>query len=680
MVLIIPIFLMATIGYYWLKYNIDQELLRRYTTSLKDVIKIIDENFEQLDSVLNQLAQTVWINKLVNMQGEDFDKNRVNAYDLMEYQQFVYACQQSLPGVSFLGVYFPRKNYVISSRINGTLDFLLHDALSVRSITKEMINEKVAGLKEKETFYFFANEIYQYGKKGGGVLVFKSILKLPGSTSPGAVLISYIPDERFLKAVDVILKSDGFLSLAIKDNDECIFYTGTEKGDRSFSLTMNSSVTGWDYVLVTSKPELLHDIVLMRNIMLLIVIGTLVVCLLISSIFTIRIYRPIRETLALLAVNTIHGGNELKLIKSDIAGLLKQRDELQRTLQEQTPMLLSYYYSQLLLGNRDGYDSAENELNKILVTKYLHYRVCILLQRASSGITLPTKPALLIQSMLDRADSVRVYAINQSNRTLLIARYDLEEDFTSWLNEARDRFPDALIADGCTVDSLKALSDSFADASRICNFRPVRFTNNESQDYYLPFELELDLIIALRTRNRVKSEALVRQILDSNADTKASLDGLYRDLESVLYSVDGDNSPLYYKSGILSEELIFTRIKNICTHPGTSGKRIIDPELLMELVDSSIQNPNISLKYIADRFDVSQSLVSKVLKDSVGEGFSEYINNKRIEMAKGLLSDGYDVISAAKMVGYTNDTTFRRCFRAAIGLSPTEYKQQFPQV
>jgi YesN/AraC family two-component response regulator len=105
-------------------------------------------------------------------------------------------------------------------------------------------------------------------------------------------------------------------------------------------------------------------------------------------------------------------------------------------------------------------------------------------------------------------------------------------------------------------------------------------------------------------------------------------------------------------------------------------KRTIDPKLLLELVDSSVQNPNISLQYIADRFDVSESLISKTFKEIGGLGFNKYINNRRVEMAKGLLAEGYDVAVVAKMIGYGNDTTFRRVFESATGLAPTEFRQQ----
>jgi AraC-like DNA-binding protein len=47
-----------------------------------------------------------------------------------------------------------------------------------------------------------------------------------------------------------------------------------------------------------------------------------------------------------------------------------------------------------------------------------------------------------------------------------------------------------------------------------------------------------------------------------------------------------------------------------------------------------------------------------------------------MELAKDILAAGYDVAAAARMTGYGNDTTFRRCFKEFYGLTPTEYRQE----
>jgi AraC-like DNA-binding protein len=119
------------------------------------------------------------------------------------------------------------------------------------------------------------------------------------------------------------------------------------------------------------------------------------------------------------------------------------------------------------------------------------------------------------------------------------------------------------------------------------------------------------------------------------------------------------------------EDWAFRQIDRICS--ALSGGAI-DHKLLLEFVDFSIQNPGLSLQYVADKFDVSVSLISKVFKDACGMGFNRYVNRCRMEAAKELLASDHEVSAVAKMTGYGNDATFRRLFKDFTGLTPSEYR------
>ncbi|MDR0731959.1 MAG: hypothetical protein LBF63_09840, partial [Treponema sp.] len=310
LVLAIPIFLMATIGYLWLEDSTEREMKQRYTTYLNDAIKNVDEYFLQLESVRSQLARTAWITKIVNMQGDILNRDRVNAWDLSEYQQFITACLYSIPAVRFLGIYFPRKNFVIASTGVGTLEFLLHDAFAVKSLPRETIDEVLSGMKETQTVYQLAAEVYQYGKPGRGLVVLKSVLKLPDSPSTGAALISFIPDEEVLRFMDMIRDASEFVYVLVTDGSNIVLQDG-EISDRSsgvFTLAAVSPVTGWNYELAISRSALLNSISALRNFLFLIIAAILFVCLILSALFTIRLYRPVREILNLLSNKVVNSG------------------------------------------------------------------------------------------------------------------------------------------------------------------------------------------------------------------------------------------------------------------------------------------------------------------------------------------------------------------------------------
>jgi len=650
LVLAIPLFLMATVGYFWLKGSIEKELRQRYTAFLKEAAQNTGEYFQQLDSVQRQLARTTWINKIVNMQGSILDRNRVNAWDLSEYQQFINACQRSIPASEFLGLYFPRKDFIISSSTIGTMEFILHDALVIESMSKEDIDKIIGGIRETQSLHYKTAEIFQYGKKKSGLLVFISVLKLPDQPSAGAVLVSFIPDERLFRAMDSIRESNEFVSLTVSREGEAIYRFGAFPAAKgAITLEVNSEVPPWNYELTISRSVLLRDISYMRNILFFIVGGILLVCLLMSALFTTSLYRPIRETLGLLSINTVKSGNELEQIKSSIALLKGRREELEEMAKEHLPLLLSYYYSSLLLGLPEERLKNAEELEKLLGRLYPLNRVCILMPNAFSP-----KPALMVQAEMGQLHyPLDLHTIGLSGRTVLIIRYEEEADYAAWLAAVSEKFPGAVMAAGRPSSSIAGLYDSYKDANREAGFALAGS----------------DLMIALRMGNRARADAIIRKMLeDTDSEEKGPrLEQLFRAIS------DNVDPPPEDESSAEFRDWAFRHVQNICASP---QDRAIDPKFLMELVDSSIQNPNLSLQYIAGRFGVSVSLISKAFKEAEGAGFNHYINRRRMELAKDILAAGYDIAAAARMTGYSNDTTFRRCFKEFYGLTPTEYRQE----
>jgi AraC-like DNA-binding protein len=651
LVLAIPIFLMATIGYLRLKKSIEYELRQQYGIYLNDVVQNVDEYFLQLESIKAQLARTTWITKIVNMQGDVLNRDRVNAWDLNEYQQFITACFYSIPAAQFLGIYFPRKNFVITPTTTGTIDFLFHDAFVIKSFSREIMDKTLSGMRETQTVYRQADELYQYGKLERGLVVLKSVLKLPDSPSTGAALISFISHEQLLRFMDIIRDSNEFVRISVNHGDDIILREGDLSGGSSglFMLTTVSPVTGWSYELAISRSALLKDISAMRTFLFLIVAAILLVCLFLSALFTTSLYRPVKEILNLLSNNVVNNRNELEQIKSNIAELKNRRDELETMSREHVPMLLSYYYGALLLGAEQDAEKTAAEIEKLNGRSYPLNRICVL--NRAPGAFAP-RPASAVQADFDNLKlPPDIFTISLSGRIVAIVRYEREEDFPLWLERIHRTIAGSTLAAGNPVPAIAGLPESYAAANRDAGFKLAKS----------------DLMIALRTGNRKNAEAIIKTILDARA-SDGEEGGKNIELEQLFRSVSDQTEPLPAEK---TRDWAFRQADRICS---LFSGHAIDHRLLLEFVDFSIQNPALSLQYVADRFDVSVSLISKVFKDVRGIGFNHYVNQYRMEAAKELLASGSDVNNAARMTGYGNDATFRRLFKDFTGLTPSEYR------
>lgn len=96
---------------------------------------------------------------------------------------------------------------------------------------------------------------------------------------------------------------------------------------------------------------------------------------------------------------------------------------------------------------------------------------------------------------------------------------------------------------------------------------------------------------------------------------------------------------------------------------------------ITELVDRHWSDPNLSLQFMADHFEMSPSNFSYHFKKAVGQNFKEYIDQYRIQQSLQILkSSQISIESIALKVGYMNSSSFIRSFKKIVGMTPGQYR------
>ncbi len=106
-----------------------------------------------------------------------------------------------------------------------------------------------------------------------------------------------------------------------------------------------------------------------------------------------------------------------------------------------------------------------------------------------------------------------------------------------------------------------------------------------------------------------------------------------------------------------------------------SGGSLLVKKMLLYM-ESHISS-QLSLTELSEQFLLNPSYISTLIRRQTGKSYSEYVADMRIKIAKELLLDPrnhIDEISSA--VGYKNYVTFYRVFVRAVGVSPSEYREQ----
>ena len=139
------------------------------------------------------------------------------------------------------------------------------------------------------------------------------------------------------------------------------------------------------------------------------------------------------------------------------------------------------------------------------------------------------------------------------------------------------------------------------------------------------------------------------QLIDSCTDVKTTVDNMEKILSDILETYKQSQNITYSQNALASQ--------------------------VIEYINVNYMNPNTSLNAAAEKFDVSDSHLSRVFKASTGKRFMEYLSYKRIEKAKELLvSSQHKVNDISSLVGYDNQISFMRIFKKYVGYTPSEYR------
>jgi len=95
---------------------------------------------------------------------------------------------------------------------------------------------------------------------------------------------------------------------------------------------------------------------------------------------------------------------------------------------------------------------------------------------------------------------------------------------------------------------------------------------------------------------------------------------------------------------------------------------------LLEYVDEHYLSIE-SVESVAEKFGYNYAYLSRLFKKKVGESMNRYITEKKIKLAKELLTSHPDMslTEVSEMCGYNDYRYFSRVFKAETGKAPSEY-------
>ncbi|MNI71979.1 HTH-type transcriptional activator Btr [compost metagenome] len=93
-------------------------------------------------------------------------------------------------------------------------------------------------------------------------------------------------------------------------------------------------------------------------------------------------------------------------------------------------------------------------------------------------------------------------------------------------------------------------------------------------------------------------------------------------------------------------------------------------------IEENFDNPDLSLKHLSDRFQISGKYASHLFKEEFNMKFVDFLTQLRMQRAEYLLATTSDNLQdIAQKLGYANSITFGRVFKRIVGVTPGDYRK-----
>jgi len=493
----------------------------------------------------------------------------------------------------------------------------------------------------------------------------------------------------------------------------------------------NSNLYGWTFVAVTQSDVVLSRMNYIWKLIFIAFISCLLLGLVAAYFLAYKNAKPIREIIRMIKSHTdimsMESSDEYNYLHCTFSNLLERDGALMEKLQKHIPLLQAEFIKRLIKGEFGSQD----EMNSYMLQAELDiqgecFNVFLIQFRGYYGeLSLETLKELNILKIILKntftelkKDEVQAYPMDVDEATVAyVLSYCKKDNSKSTLSglvsQVRDRMNQEYsvlfsAAAGNFCNNLLDVYYSFSQAKHVFDNKKnwneeniEWFEEINSEDkwfYYYPVDLELRLMNLIKVGNREEVCKLLDIIYSENfLKNRISRDmanNLFNELRGSIMKITEQisemNGDYFYTINTGLKKLkhcdkiddATSMIKEICLYmcdiindrkKGRSSKL---KEEIISFVKDNYMKQELSLSYVAIKVELSETNLSHIFKDQIGENFSEYVERLRIDKACELiLNSNKSIEKIAEETGYSSAYSFRRAFKRCKGVIPSDFRK-----
>jgi AraC-like DNA-binding protein len=529
-----------------------------------------------------------------------------------------------------------------------------------------------------------------------------------------------------------------------KKTDSYVYTWKNEEYSLSYG-NLNRTGSTWTYVTAVPLNQLTKPVAILSRLIIAISLLGLLTAIMLSWLASKQMYRPIQRLLQTFRAEGIHGKaisstdaiDEIEYMAQRWKHLNTETDQLEETLKRQLPHLREGFLLQLIQGHlyslseehirermeQFGWDVSGNgkEFSVMLVrllglidnTKF-HEGDEQLVSFSAANIIGELAKELpdTESSVMNFQDlTVGVLFVHPTNRDEGSTKQHLSvlaEQIQSALESLLRMHVTLLI--GKLTGSVKAIPSTFQEAIHALGYRDLQQTSQiidmdllismDPARVNYPFELEFDIIQAIRNEEEEEAERCLRAFITALSDSTGKEFSVRHGMLQLLgtiqhaYLKSGFNLYIHEESGHLHEQLLelyepkamvrfmrqkvfqpyWEEMRGMKDAHDLQLKQTV--EAVVEMLTHQYMQDDISLESCADVHGIHPYTLSKAFKQLTSINFIDYLTDLRMNHSRKLLIDtDMKINDVAIQVGY-QPSYFNRIFKKHEGITPSQYRQR----
>lgn len=495
-------------------------------------------------------------------------------------------------------------------------------------------------------------------------------------------------------------------------------------GARMIVSYTTSPYNGWKYVSVIPSKLMMHKVIYIKRIVWGFIGLSLLVGAIIAYLLTARNTKPLKKILNLIKENleqdTEKEGDAFQFLQGSVSQLINNNQELQETIKNYMPIIRTAFFDRLLKGEFNNTEQIE-AIASYLGLQIKGERFLVLILRfgqddifnreiiEESNIT----KMVLSETIKKHLENLGyIHDLDQNNIAIMLAfkNYPAEQGYQkaesivkNIASEISETYKlKVRFSGGNSYENLLDVWQSFQEAGYVLDYKAADIDSKliwyanlprQGTEYYYPIDFEQRLMNYVKAGEIGQMESLLRIIYRENIENRQLSPEMRLEL---IYELKGTVVKLYSQSNINKDQTVMDLSKidysdsfdanyrslsaiyqNICKEViGNRKFRNVQlKEKIIEYINDAYQLPDLSLQKVSSHFGLSEGYLSHFFKDQVGDNFLSYLEGVRIEHACELLNNKkLSINDISEQVGYNSVHSFRRAFKRAKGVNPTDFR------